>query len=121
MEQETIYMAIKESRCAICGTEHGKEVKILNEIYQVCVALNTPIPICNLCLEHYPENSIILNLDLTHLSWLILEKRLNQQNVYNRMCKCGCGISFVTARKEKSFASDICRTKYWQNQRKETK
>lgn len=112
MESE-VGTALKENRCYICGTTQGKQIKVLNEIYQTQLTVKNFIPICNLCLSHYPQQ----DLDLIHLTWFILEKRLNQQTVYTKLCR-NCEIPITTARKEKTFCSNNCRAKYWQKQAK---
>ena len=109
-------IAIQENRCFVCGTENGKHIKVLENIYIIDVKLHNLIPLCNLCLSQYPDSKE--SLDLTHLSWAILEKRLQQQTVYSKICRCGCGTPIVTARKEKEFASNNCRSRYWQRQTK---
>ena len=103
-------IAMQENRCFVCGTEKGKHIKVLENIYIIDVKLHGLIPLCNLCLSKYPEES----LDLTHLSWAILEKRLRQQIVYSKICRCGCGTPIVTVRAVKEFASAKCRSRYWQ-------
>ena len=118
MEENKLASAIKENRCFVCGTEHGKHIKVLENIYIIEVKLQGLVPMCNLCLHQYPDSKESVELDLTHLSWAILEKRLHQQAVYTKVCKCGCGTPIVTARKEKEFASNNCRAKYWQRQAK---
>ena len=114
MEENRLKSAIQENRCFVCGTEHGKHIKVLENIYIIVVKLHKLIPICNLCLNQYPDSKESVELDLTHLCWTILEKRLQQQTVYSKICKCGCGTPIVTARKEKEFASNNCRARYWQ-------
>ena len=116
MEENKLALAIKENRCFVCGTEHGKHIKVLENIYIIEVKLHNFIPLCGLCLQQYPEVAVATELGLTHLCWTILEKRLHQQIVYSKICKCGCGTPIVTARKEKEFASNNCRAKYWQRQ-----
>lgn len=121
MEENKLASAIAENRCAICGTEHGKQIKVVNEIYFISITIRNSVPICNLCLAHYPENIIAQDLDFTHLTWMILQKRLHQQDVFNKVCKNRCGTPIVTARKEKEFCSNNCRAKYWQKQAKKDK
>ena len=104
--------AIRENRCFVCGTEQGKHIKVLENIYCIDIKLHNLIPLCNLCLSQYPDS--IESLDLTHLSWAILEKRLHQQIVYSKICRCGCGTPIVTVRAVKEFASAKCRSRYWQ-------
>mgnify|MGYP001613117429 FL=1 len=118
MEKDRITCSIQENRCFICGTEHGKQIKVLENVYliDITVSMNL-IPICNLCLAYYPPNNIAITMDLVHLSWMILEKRLQQQQVYSKICKNDCGTPIVTARKEKEFCSNNCRAKYWQKQK----
>lgn len=118
MEENKLASAIKENRCFVCGTEHGKHIKVLESIYIINIKLQGTIPLCNLCFNQYPESNIANELDLTHLCWTILEKRLQQQTVYTKMCKNNCGTQLVSARKEKEFCSNNCRSKYWQRQAK---
>ena len=101
MEENKLAAAIKENRCFVCGTEHGKHIKVLENIYIVDVKLYKLIPLCNLCLNQHPEDALTNELDLTHLSWAILEKRLQQQTVYSKICKCGCRTPIVTAPERK--------------------
>lgn len=117
MNSSNITTALHENKCCICGTKEGKKVKVVRDIYIVSISIKNLLPICNLCLAHYPSDSE--NLDFTHLCWHILEKRLQQHDVYTKICKCDCGTPIVTTRKEKEFASNNCRAKYWQRTRKE--
>lgn len=110
--------ALQENRCFVCGTENGKHIKVLENIYIIGIKLHGLLPLCNLCLNQYPESASANELDLTHLCWTILEKRLYQQTVYNKLCKNQCGTLIVSARKEKEFCSNNCRAKYWQRQAK---
>lgn len=118
MEENKLASAIKENKCFVCGTEHGKHIKVLESIYIIDVKLHNLIPLCNLCLNQYPASEKANELDLTHLCWTILEKRLHQQTVYSKLCKNKCGALIVSARKEKEFCSNNCRAKYWQKQAK---
>lgn len=113
--------ALNENRCYICGTEGGKIIKVLDNIYTISITADNLVPVCNLCRASYPPHAA--NLDLQHIVWTVLEKRLQQHDVYNKVCKCGCGSAFTTSRKEREFYSDNCRAKYWQKnaKRKEEK
>lgn len=113
----TIVEALKENKCCVCGTKNGKQVKVGSDIYTVNITVKYLMPICNLCLEHYPSN--LENLTYTQVCWHMLEKRLNQHDVYTRICECGCGTPIVTTRGEKKFASNNCRSRYWQRNLKE--
>lgn len=108
-----ILTAITENRCYICGTEQDASIKVLDKFYKTNLSVKNFIPICNICLEHYPVNAD--ELSLIHLIWTILSKRLNQQRVYTKMCR-NCKILITTARKEKEFCSNNCRSKFWQKQ-----
>lgn len=118
MQENKLDSAIKENRCFVCGTEHAKHIKVLENVYIVDIKLHGLIPLCNLCSNQYPDIEEANELDLTHLCWKILEKRLFQQTVYTKMCKNNCGAQLVSARKEKEFCSNNCRAKYWQRQAK---
>lgn len=111
-----IINALRENRCYICGTEGGKTVKVIDNVYKTTITIVNLVPTCNLCHSSFPPHAA--ELDVQHLVWAVLEKRLQQHDVYNKVCKCGCGAAFSTARKEREFYSDNCRAKYWQRNAK---
>ena len=114
--QDSRYMsALKERRCYICGTEGGRQIKVLENIYIIDIKQVNMIPVCNLCYPYLPEQH--KELDVDHLTWIVLEKRLQQYSVYNKVCK-NCNVPIVTVRKEKEFCSNNCRAKHWQKARK---
>ena len=102
--------ALKEGRCYICGTSSGSSIKIPDGIFQVETKMAGLIPICNLCSVHMPEHYSELSTE--HITWEILKKRLNQYTVYSKTCKF-CGVPMTSVRKEKSFCSNNCRSKFW--------
>ena len=89
--------ALKERRCYICGTEGGRQIKVLENIYIIDIKQVNMIPVCNLCYPYLPEQH--KELDVDHLTWIVLEKRLQQYSVYNKVCK-NCNVPIVTVRKE---------------------
>jgi len=113
-------IALLENRCGICGTPGSSQIKVLDKIYITVLTMVDLIPICNLCLPHIPPQKERESMNIDHIIWKILEKRLQQYTVYNKICKNdACKTLIVSVRKEKEFCSDNCRSKYWQKQRKE--
>lgn len=108
-----IISALNENRCYICGTEGGKEIKVLDVIYKISIKVIDMLPVCNICHSSYPVHAS--DLDTIHLVWTVLEKRLQQHDVYSKICKCGCNATFITSRKEKEFYSNNCRARFWRN------
>lgn len=103
-------IALKESRCYICGTFSGDTIKSPQGIFQIDIKSIGLIPICNLCSVHLPEHYSELSTE--HITWEVLKKRLNQNTVYSKTCKF-CGVPMTSTREEKKFCSNNCRSKFW--------
>ena len=110
MENDRLTASIIENRCYVCGTEGGKQIKVGDTLYIVLLGTKHLVPICNICNTHYPID--LENLDLVHVVWTILDKRLNQCIVYTKVC-LHCQAPITTARKEKKFCSNNCKSKHW--------
>jgi len=112
-------IALLENRCGICGTPGNSQIKVLDKIYYTSLTMVDLIPICNICVPYLPTKHERDNMDIDHIIWTVLEKRLQQYKVYNKICKNNCGTPIISVRENKEFCSDNCRAKYWKKQRKD--
>lgn len=109
-ENNAIVLSIKENRCLFCGTPYGLKVKVGNEITEVQAHNLGIYSICTLCYQYLPDG--YSELDLTRLTWDVIVKRLNQREVYTKICE-GCSAPIVSTKKLQRFCSDSCRAKTW--------